>query len=78
LTDAPFAKGSRLAAPFALRGLAYDLVYDPYRERVYASLNGQEYGVVARINLGTGEIDGQLRLEGQVGPLALSPDGSRL
>jgi hypothetical protein len=78
LEDAPFAKGPGLAAPFAIPVRPYDLVYDPYRERVYASLNGPEYGLVVRINPTTGEIDGQVRLEGGVGPLALSPDGSRL
>jgi hypothetical protein len=78
LEDAPFAKGPRMADAFSIKGPAFDLVYDPYRERVYASLNGEEVGVVARIKPDSGELDGEVRLAGEVGPMALAPDGSNL
>jgi hypothetical protein len=78
LEDAPFSKGPRMEAPFSIKGSAYDLVYDPYRERVYASLNGDDVGVVARIKPDSGDLDGEVRLAGEVGPMAMSPDGSNL
>jgi hypothetical protein len=78
LADAPFAKGPHIAAPFAIYPRAYDLLYDPYRGRVFASINRNGYSALVRINPSTREIDGELRLEGRFGPLALSPDGSRL
>jgi hypothetical protein len=78
LEDAPFAKGPRMAEPLMIKGPAYDLIYDPYRERVYASLNGDDVGMVARLKPDTGELDGEVRLAGEVGPMAMSADGSNL
>lgn len=75
---AEFAAGPDLDSPYVIPAKAYDIVYDPFRGKVYASLNGPEYGVVVKINPNNGEIEHHVKMEGDAGPLALASDGSQL
>lgn len=75
---AEFSAGPDLDSPYVIPGKAYDIVYDPFRGKVYASLNGPEYGVVVKINPNNGSIEHHVQMEGDAGPLALASDGSQL